>query len=190
MRKFKDRIIAEGLIYPGNILGVGSFLNQKVDTLLAMEMAKEIQRLFSDEKITLVLTIESSGITLAFAVAYVLQVPLVFAKKHKSGNLSNNLLTADIYSYTHNTYYNAVVDAEYISPEDSVLIVDDFLANGEAIRGMIDLVSQAKASFVGCAIAIEKGFLGSGDILRGEGIRIESLAIVESMLEDEIVFRE
>lgn len=190
MEKLKERIIAEGVVFPGNILHVGSFLNQRIDTTLAKEMAKEIVRIYMGCNITAVVTMEASGIALAFAVASVLTIPLVFAKKNKTANLGNNLLTSNIHSYTHQKDYIASLDADFLTLEDTVLIVDDFLANGEAIRGMIDLINQSGAKLIGCAIAIEKGFQGAGDRLRSEGIRVESLAIIESMSkEDGIVFR-
>jgi len=190
MDRLKERIISEGIVYPGNILNVGSFLNQCIDTTLTYEMALEIKRLYSNDLITVVLTMESSGITLAFATANTLRVPMVFAKKHISSNLGSTLISTKIHSFTYGNDYIATVDNRYIAPYDKVLVVDDFLANGEALAGMIDLVKQSGASLVGAAIAIEKGFQGAGDRLRAEGIRVESLAIIEAMSPEEgVVFR-
>jgi xanthine phosphoribosyltransferase len=154
-----------------------------------MEMGKEIARLFQGESINKILTIEASGIAIATCVAATVGAPVVFAKKHKSGNLSGELYQSVVHSYTHGCDYTVVVNSEFLNENDSVLIVDDFLANGKALVGLIDLVGQAGAKLVGCACAIEKGFQGGGDSLRRQGIRVESLAIVESMSSDSLTFR-
>ena len=189
IRALEQRILTEGRVLPGEVLKVGSFLNQQIDTKLLKEMGDEIARLFSQSKVTKVLTIESSGIALAYAAAVSLGVPMVFAKKHKSSNLAGNILTSKVFSYTHQQTYDIMVSADYITSGDNILIVDDFLAMGNALNGLIDIVGQAGASLAGCAIAIEKGFQGGGDALRAKGIRVESLAIVDRMTDDPLEFR-
>jgi xanthine phosphoribosyltransferase len=190
MKALEEKIIKEGTVLPGHILKVGSFLNQRIDTVFMLSMADEVKRLFSDCTVNKVLTMESSGIAVGFAVAAKLGVPLVFAKKNKSSNVSGQVYTAAVHSYTHNTDYVATVASEYLNEGDNVLIVDDFLANGAALNGLISIISQSGAELVGCAIAIEKGFQGGGDALREQGIRVESLAIVDEMTDDgRITFR-
>ena len=189
IRALEQRILTEGRVLPGEVLKVGSFLNQQIDTKLLKEMGDEVARLFSQSNVTKVLTIESSGIALAYAAAVSLGVPMVFAKKHKSSNLAGNILTSKVFSYTHQQTYDIMVSADYITSGDNILIVDDFLAMGNALNGLIDIVGQAGASLAGCAIAIEKGFQGGGDALRAKGIRVESLAIIEKMTDDSLEFR-
>ena len=189
IRTLEQRILTEGQVLPGEVLKVGSFLNQQIDTKLLKEMGDEVARLFSQSNVTKVLTIESSGIALAYAAAVSLGVPMVFAKKHKSSNLAGNILTSKVFSYTHQQTYDIMVSADYINSGDNILIVDDFLAMGNALNGLIDIVGQAGASLAGCAIAIEKGFQGGGDALRAKGIRVESLAIIEKMTDDSLEFR-
>lgn len=189
MKALEDKITAEGRVLPGNILKVGSFLNHQLDVEFLMEMGKEIARIFANDGITRILTVETSGIAIAMAAAAEMHLPVVFAKKHKTGNLSGKMYTTVVHSYTHGVDYNIVVDAEFIKPDDRVLIVDDFLANGKALLGLIDIVSQAGATVAGCSCAIEKGFQHGGDMLREKGYRVESLAIVESMDGDSLTFR-
>jgi len=189
IRALEDKILSEGLVLPGEILKVGSFLNQQIDTTLLMDMGSEIARLYKDSGITKVLTIESSGIAVAFAAGFKLGVPVVFAKKHASINLSDDVITSEVYSYTHQKTYTVVIGSEYLGPDDTVLIVDDFLAKGNAIKGLIEITNKAGAKLAGAAIAIEKGFQGGGDALRAQGIRVESLAIVDSMSDDSLTFR-
>lgn len=189
IRALEEKILSEGQILPGEILKVGSFLNQQIDTTLLMDMGSEIARLFKDEGITKVLTIESSGIAVAFAAGFQIGVPVVFAKKHASINLSDSLITSEVYSYTHQKTYKIVIGAEYLSPDDTVLIVDDFLAKGNALKGLIEIVNKSKAKLAGAAVAIEKGFQGGGDKFRAEGVRVESLAIIDSMSDDSLTFR-
>lgn len=189
IRALEQRILAEGQILPGEVLKVGSFLNQQIDTKLIMEMGEEIAGLFSCNNVTKVLTIESSGIAIAFAAGVALGVPVVFAKKHSTSNLSGDVLSSKVFSYTHQQTYDVVVSADYITDKDTVLIVDDFLAKGNALNGLIEIVGKAGAELAGCAIAIEKGFQGGGDSLRAKGIRVESLAIIDSMTDDSLVFR-
>ncbi|MBR4914278.1 MAG: xanthine phosphoribosyltransferase [Clostridiales bacterium] len=189
MRALEQRILTEGQVLPGEVLKVGSFLNQQIDTKLLKDMGDEVARLFSQSNVTKVLTIESSGIALAYAAAVSLGVPMVFAKKHKSSNLAGNILTSKVFSYTHQQTYDIMVSGDYIKSDDTILIVDDFLAMGNALNGLIDIVGQGGAKLAGCAIAIEKGFQGGGDALRAKGIRVESLAIIDKMTDDSLEFR-
>jgi xanthine phosphoribosyltransferase len=189
MKALEEKIRKEGRVLPGHILKVGNFLNQQVDVVFLKEMAKETARLFEGMKITKVLTVEASGIAFATAVAMQLDVPMVFAKKHASANVSGEQYFSPVYSYTHKTTYDIAVSKEYIKEDDCVLITDDFLANGNAIKGLIDIVKQAGAKVVGCCAEIEKGFQGGGDELRQKGYKMESLAIIESMSDKEITFR-
>ena len=189
MRLLEERILKDGEVYPGEVLKVGSFLNQQIDTALVTEMGKEIARKFKDDEVTKVLTIETSGIALAFATAQALGVPMIFAKKHKSNNLDPVLVSTKVFSYTHQSTYDVVVSREHIDSSDNVLIVDDFLAKGNAIIGLLEIIDTAGANPVGAAVAIEKGFQHGGDKLRDMGIRIESLAIIDSMTDDSLTFR-
>ena len=189
MKELEERILRDGRVLGNDVLQVGGFINQQIDTTFTLDLAREVCSLFSDTTVTKVLTIEASGIAFGFAVASQFGVPLVFAKKSKTSNVDGAVLTAQIHSYTHNNDYKATVSSEYISPDDNVLIVDDFLANGEALRGLIKIVKDAGATVVGAAVEIEKGFQGGGDRLRGEGIRVESLAVIESMSKSGITFR-
>ena len=189
IRALEERILAQGKVLPGEILKVGDFLNQQIDPDLLMQMGEEIARLYKDAGITKILTIESSGIAVAFAAGYSMGVPVVFAKKHASINLSDDVLTSQVYSYTHQKTYDIVVSRDYIKEDDTVLIVDDFLAKRNALKGLIEITEKAGANLAGAAIAIEKGFQGGGDALRAKGIRVESLAIIESMSDDSLTFR-
>ncbi len=189
MKALEERILKDGKVLPGHVLKVGNFLNHQIDTPFMMEMGKEIARIFEADKPTKILTIEASGIALGMAAAAAMDLPLVFAKKKKSINVEDDLYSTFVYSYTHNTEYQVVVSKENLLPGERVLIVDDFLANGNAIRGLIDLVNQAGGEVVGCTTAIEKGFQGGGDQLRAEGIKVESLAIVDEMTDHSLVFR-
>lgn len=182
-------MLSEGKVLPGEVLKVGSFLNQQLDVAFLMKMGEEIARLFKDSGITKILTIEASGIAIAVAAAYKLGVPVVFAKKNKSSNVGSDVYATTVFSYTHNIENNVVVSKDYISSDDVILIVDDFLAKGAALEGLIRLVNQANAECAGCAIAIEKGFQGGGDSIRAKGIRVESLAIIESMDDTSVTFR-
>ncbi|MBP3388544.1 MAG: xanthine phosphoribosyltransferase [Clostridia bacterium] len=189
MKALEEKILKEGTVLPGNILKVGSFLNHQLDAALLMEMGREIARLYKDAGVTRILTIESSGIAIAVAAAAAMGVPAVFAKKNKSKNLNDDVYTVTVYSYTHDREYPVVVSKDYIKPDDRVLIVDDFLAVGNALRGLIALVGQAGAQVAGCAIAIEKGFQKGGDDLRAQGVRVESLALIDHMTDDSVIFR-
>lgn len=189
MKALEEKILKEGVIAPGHILKVGSFFNQQMDVPFMMEMGKEMARLFADEKVDKVLTIEASGIAFGIAAAYHLGAKLVFAKKKKSANINNDVYTASVYSYTYKQENTIMVDKEFLIPGERILIVDDFLANGEALSGLIDLVKNAGAEVVGCCTGIEKGFQGGGDRLRAKGVRVESLAIIEEMTDDTVIFR-
>ncbi len=181
MRLLEEMILSKGKVYPGNILKVDSFLNHQIDSQLMFAMAQEFQRLFRDEKITKVMTIEASGIAIAVMTAYVMQVPMVFAKKSQTKNLSADVYSTQVMSFTHGRVYDVKIAKEFINSDDKILIVDDFLANGVALEGLCDLVNQAGASVVGAGIAIEKGFQDGGNRLRAKGLHIESLAIVQEM---------
>ena len=181
--------MAEGKVLPGNILKVDCFLNHRVDVGFLMEMGKEISTIFKDKPVNKILTIETSGLPIAFAAAYHMGVPVVFAKKNKTSNISGDLYHTSVESFTHKNVYDVVVSKEVLGGDDNILIVDDFLAKGNALKGLIDIVSQAEASLCGCAIAIEKGFQGGGDELRNMGIDLKSLAIVEQMSDNSLTFR-
>ena len=191
MNFLEERIILDGTVKPGNVLKVDSFLNHQIDVALVDEMAREFKRRFAGKTITKVLTIESSGIVIACAVAREFGVPMVFAKKSKSVNLDGEMYVAQVESFTHKKVNQVVVAKKYISPEDHVLIVDDFLANGCALQGLISIVDSADAVVEGLGIAIEKGFQEGGYRLRNLGYQLESLVIVESMNAEtgEITFR-
>lgn len=181
MKLLEERIQKDGIVKEGNVLKVDSFLNHQMDIDLFNEMGKEFKRLFADKPINKILTIEASGIGIACIVAQHFQVPVVFAKKAKSINLEGEVYSTKIESFTHKRVYDVIVSKKYISEEDHILIIDDFLANGYALNGLIDLVQSAGATVEGIGIAIEKGFQPGGDLIRAKGIQLESLAIVESM---------
>ena len=181
MNILEARIVKDGIVKPGNVLKVDSFLNHQMDTVLLDEMGKEFVRRFQGKTITKVLTIETSGIAVAYPVARILGVPLVFAKKSKSINLDGDVYTAEVESFTHKKTNRVIVSKKYLSPDDHVLIIDDFLANGCALQGLISIVESADATVEGLGIAIEKGFQEGGYRMRNLGYHLESLAIVESM---------
>ena len=189
MLELQKRIVEEGRILPGNIVKVDGFMNHRVDIKLMREIAKDIAAHFAGREITKIMTVEASGIALAAIVADEMGVPLLFAKKAKSDNIEGGLVKSEIYSYTYKKKVTLIVSAEWISPEDKVLVVDDFMANGEAIRGVIEILDQVGAELVGVAIAIEKGFQGGGDRLRERGVDVYSLAIIEHAEPGNIVFR-
>ena len=189
MKKMEQKILAEGKILPGGVLKVGSFLNQQVDTAFMREIGDEIARLFKDEGVTKILTIESSGIPIAISAGFAMGVPVVYAKKNKSSNVTGDVYSTPVKSFTHGDTNNVVVAKEYLKPEERILIVDDFLAHGSALTGLISIVEESGASLVGCAAAIEKGFQMGGDKLRKDGYRVESLAIIDEMTGDGITFR-
>lgn len=192
MNFLEERILKDGLVKPGDVLKVDNFLNHQIDIDLVDEMAREFKRRFAGKPITKVLTIETSGIAIAYATAREFGVPMVFAKKSKSVNLDGDMYVAEIESYTHKKKNLVVVAKKYLSPQDHVLIVDDFLANGCALQGLISIVDSADATVEGLGIAIEKGFQEGGYRIRNLGYHLESLAIVESMDPEtgRITFRE
>ena len=190
MKGMEQKILNEATVLPGGVLKVGSFLNQQVDTKFMKEVGEEIARLYKDEGVTKILTIEASGIPIAIAAGFAMEVPVVYAKKNKSSNVSGDSYSTPVKSFTHGVTNNVIVTKEYLSEDDRILIVDDFLAHGSALTGLIDITEQAGASVAGCVAAIEKGFQMGGDKLRAEGYRVESLAIIDEMTDDEIVFRE
>lgn len=189
MQLLKDKILKFGKIYPDKILKVDSFLNHQVDVGLLEEIGKEFHRIFAGSEVTKILTIEASGIGIAAFTAREFCVPMLFAKKSQTKNIASEVYTSKVMSYTHGRVYDIIVSKEFLHPEDKVLIVDDFLANGAALDGLIDLVKQAGATLVGCGIVIEKGFQDGGERLRSQGVRIESLAIVDEMTDTSIKFR-
>ena len=189
MKALEEKILREGTVLEGHILKVGSFLNQQLDVDFLMKMGEEIKKIYSDSQVTKLLTIESSGIAVAVAAGAVMHIPVVFAKKNKSANVSGKVYSTVVHSYTHNTDYTVVVAEDYLNPDDKIVIIDDFLANGKALEGLIDIVKQSGADFIGATCAIEKGFQKGGDSLREQGYRIESLAIIDDMSPSEIVFR-
>ena len=192
MQLLEERIRRDGVVRPGNILKVDSFLNHQMDIPLFCEMGREFKQLFMNEEITKILTIEASGIGIACIVAQYFQVPVVFAKKSKTKNIAGDVYTTRVESFTHGRVFDIIVSKQFLKPEDKILLIDDFLANGKALEGLAQLVKDAGATLVGAGIAIEKGFQVGGEILRQQGIRVESLAIVESMDAEtgEIVFRQ
>lgn len=181
MKLLQERILRDGQVFPGNILKVDSFLNHQIDVELLNSMGEEFYRLFHDCGVNKILTIEASGIGIGFAAAQSFHCPLVFAKKSKTKNIAGQVYTSRVASFTHGNVSDIIVSRDFLNPGDRILIVDDFLAIGNALEGLIDLVRQAGAELAGCGIAIEKGFQGGGDKLRDKGIRLESLAIIESM---------
>lgn len=189
MRLMEEMILEYGKVLPGGVLKVGSFLNQQIDPALLRACAKEVVRLFAGCGITKILTIEASGIAFAAAVALEMNVPMVFAKKEKTSNVDGNVYAAQVHSFTHGTDNTVIVSRDYLSADDTLLLVDDFLANGAALRGLMSLAQQAGAKVAGAAIEIEKCFQNGGDALRAEGLRVESMACIESMDADTIRFR-
>ena len=190
MQQLKERILREGRVLPGNIIKVDGFLNHRVDTALMRDLADEFAKYFDVKNITMVLTAEASGIALATICAERYGVPMVFAKKAKSDNIEGGLYQSEIFSYTYKKKVTLLVSKEWIHPGDRVLVIDDFLARGEALRGLCEIVQAAGAELVGIGCAVEKGFQGGGDKLRAAGVNLHSLAIIESAEPGNIVFRE
>jgi len=191
MQLLKERILKDGIVKPGNILKVDSFLNHQMDTDLFNEMGKEFKRLFADKPINKILTIEASGIGIACIVAQHFHVPVVFAKKSQSINIDGDVYSTKIESFTHKKVYDVIVSKKYIGKDDHILLIDDFLANGCALEGLINLVQSAGATVEGIGIAVEKGFQEGGKRIREKGVQLESLAIVDAMdsKTGEITFR-
>ncbi len=191
MELLEERIRKDGKVLPGNILKVSSFINHQIDVALLDKIGEEFARRYSGQNVTKILTIESSGIAIACATArYFNKCPVVFAKKNYSNNINDDCYRTSVYSYTHSKNYNVIVAKQYLDTTDKILLIDDFLANGSALSGLVDLVGQSGAALVGAGIVIEKGFQDGGEILRKKGYRIESLAIIDSMsVESGIQFR-
>ena len=192
MNFLEERIARDGVVKPGNILKVDSFLNHQLDVALLDQIGEEFKRRFAGVPVTKVLTIEASGIAMAYPVARAFGVPLVFAKKAQSVNLDGEMYVAEVDSFTHKRRNMVIVAKKYLDPSDHVLIIDDFLANGCALQGLISIVEGAEATVEGCGIVIEKGFQEGGQRIRNLGYRLESLAIVDAM-DDEtgaITFRQ
>lgn len=192
MNFLEERIVKDGIVKEGNVLKVDSFLNHQMDISLMDEMGKEFHRRFADKKITKVLTIESSGIAIACSVARCFGVPVVFAKKAKSINIDGDMYVAEVESFTHKKTNQVIVSKKFISADDHILIIDDFLANGCALQGLISITESAGATVEGLGIAIEKGFQIGGRVIRNLGYHLESLAIVDSMdcINGTVCFRE
>ena len=190
MQELKERIVKEGKVLPGNIIKGDGFLNHRIDTGLLTRIAEEFGKYFNMDEVTMVLTAEASGIALATAVATYFHKPMIFAKKAKSDNIEGGLYQSDILSYTYKKKVTLLVSKEWLSASDKVLIIDDFMARGEAMRGLCDIVREAGAELVGIGVAVEKGFQHGGDRLREAGIPLHSLAIIESADENGFVFRE
>ena len=193
LKLLEDRIVKDGIVKPGNVLKVDSFLNHQMDISLFNDMGKEFKRLFNDTPINKILTIEASGIGIACVAAqYFDNVPVVFAKKSQTVNIDGEVYSTKIESFTHKRVYDVILSKKYLSSKDHVLIIDDFLANGCALNGLLDIAQKAGATVEGVGIAVEKGFQRGGELIRLKGIRVESLAIIESMDADSgnIVFKE
>lgn len=189
MQLLEERIRKDGIVKPGNILKVDSFLNHQMDIPFINELGKEFKRRFADAPITKILTIEASGIGIACLVAQHFNVPVVFAKKAQSLNLDGEMYCTKVQSFTHKRVYDVILSKKFLSAEDHVLIIDDFLANGCALQGLMEIVKESGAVLEGAGIVIEKGFQNGGDSLRDQGIRVESLAIVDSMTDNSVSFR-
>ncbi len=190
MELLKERILKDGKVKDGGILKVDSFLNHQIDIALINQIGQEFKRRFAGESITKIITIEASGISIACLTAQYFDVPVVFAKKSESKNIDGDVYTSTIESFTHGNQYTAMLEKRFITHNDRVLIIDDFLATGKAQLGLLDIVHQAEASVAGIGIAIEKGFQGGGDKLRAAGYNLQSLAIIDSMENNVIRFRD
>ena len=189
MKALEDKILAEGMLVDGSVLNVGKFLNQQIDTVFLKEIGEEIRRLFEDSGATKILTVEASGIAVAVAAGMAMDLPVVFAKKSRTANLSGEVYTSLVYSFTHDRENHIMVSKAYLPADEKILIVDDFLAHGSALNGLIAIAEDAGCEVVGCCAVIEKGFQMGGDNLRARGYRVESLAIIDQMDETGIVFR-
>ncbi|AMO31340.1 xanthine phosphoribosyltransferase [Lysinibacillus sp. fkY74-1] len=188
MKLLHDKIMQEGKVLSSSVLKVDSFLNHQIDPLLMKEIGHEFANRFADQVITKILTIESSGIAPSVMLGLEIGAPVVFARKRKSLTLSDNLYTSKVHSFTKNETNDISVSRNFLSEDDNILIVDDFLANGEAVKGLLDIAAQAGAHVVGVGIVIEKGFQDGGKLLREQGVRVESLAIVDSLEDGKVTF--
>ena len=190
MKLLEERILKDGKIKPGNVLKVDGFINHKIDVPFVSELGREFYRRFANDGITKILTIEASGIGIACLTALHFGVPVVFAKKSRTSNISNDVYVARVDSFTHGTTCDIIVSKEFLSPSDRILIIDDFLALGNALVGLREITLQAGATLVGAGILIEKAFQSGGTMLREQGMRIESLARIASMTDTGIAFAE
>jgi xanthine phosphoribosyltransferase len=191
MQLLKERIVKDGKVRSGNVLKVDSFLNHQLDIELFGEIGREFKRRFADQTVTKILTIEASGIGIACIAAQYFNVPVVFAKKNQTKNIAGDVYTSKVESFTHGRVYDIIVSKDFLKSEDKILVIDDFLANGAALIGLINLIKDAGATLVGAGIVIEKGFQEGGKLVRDSGVRVESLAIIESMDENTgILFRD
>ncbi len=190
MHILEERILKDGKLFPGNTLKVDSFLNHQMDVGLMNDIGKEFQRLYGDCGVNKILTIESSGIGIACIAAQYFDCPVLFAKKTKTKNIASSVFKTQVKSFTHGTTYDVIVSKEFLHKTDRVLIIDDFLAEGNALLGLIDICNQAGAEVVGCGIAIEKAFQPGSSRIRAKGVRVESLAVIESMNGGEIIFKQ
>lgn len=188
MKLLEEKILKEGKVLPGNILKVDGFLNHRIDVKFICEIGKEFKRLFGDCGINKILTIEASGIGIACITAQFFDVPVVFAKKNKSKNISDSVYTSEVASFTHGNVNTVMVSKDFLSKDDVILVIDDFLANGNALNGLIDIIETAGAKVAGCGIVIEKAYQEGGKRLRDRGYRVESLAKIQSMSDDSVVF--
>lgn len=189
MELLKERILKDGTVKPGNVLKVDSFLNHQMDITLINEIGKEFKKRFADCPITKILTIEASGIGIACIAAQYFNVPVIFAKKAQSLNLDGEMYRSKVESFTHKKVYDVILSKKFLGPEDHVLLIDDFLANGCALMGLIEIVKESGAVLEGAGIVIEKGFQTGGQTIREMGVRLESLAIIDSMTDDSLTFR-
>ena len=189
MNFLEERIVKDGVVKKGNVLKVDSFLNHQMDIELFDKMGEEFKRRFADKPINKIVTIEASGIGIACIVARHFGVPVVFAKKTQSVNIDGEVYVAEVESFTHKCKNQVIVSKKFLGPDDHVLVIDDFLANGCALMGLIDIVNKSGATLEGAGIVIEKGFQEGGKKIREMGVRLESLAIVESMTDDSLTFR-
>lgn len=188
MRELEEKIREYGTVLPGNVLKVDAFLNHQVDPQLMLHVGQEFAKLFADEGVTKIWTVESSGIAPAVMTGLAMNVPVIFARKHKSLTLNQNMYVADVYSYTKKTTNRISISKKYVSPDDKILMIDDFLANGQAVEGMLEIADQAGVDVAGAGIVIEKSFQPGAKELRDRGIRLESLARIKSLKDDQIEF--
>ncbi|WP_300409921.1 xanthine phosphoribosyltransferase [Lagierella sp.] len=188
MNLLEKRILEDGVVLPGNVLKVDSFVNHRIDPDFFMNIGKEFAKRFKDREIDKILTLEVSGIAIAFAVGVFLEKPVIFAKKTQSKTLGDYVYKTSVYSYTKGREYEVKVSKEFLEEGDRVLLIDDFLANGKALEGLLDICNQAKASVEGIGILIEKGFQEGGKNLRKKGYEIESLAIIKSLEDEKVIF--
>ena len=189
MKLLEDRILRDGIVKPGNILKVDSFINHQMDIPFINELGREFKRRFSHNRITKILTIEASGIGIACIAAQYFGVPVIFAKKAQSLNLDGEMYIAKVESFTHKRVYDVILSKKFLTEQDHVLLIDDFLANGCALMGLMDIVKQSGAVLEGAGVVIEKGFQKGGQMIRDMGVHLESLAIVDAMTDDSLTFR-